>query len=127
MNPLDTRSPLLSPEYVVPWYRFAELQAVEVAERGRVVEDAVERATMHPRVLLAWGVTLAVLAAAAVALGPMLRHWPMPLTLLLALLAFVPLFLVRRGVVRSLVVERIAARQARAEPVGTAGPDSRPR
>jgi hypothetical protein len=102
VNPLDTRSPLLSPEYVVPWYRFAELQAVELAERGRVVEDAVERATMHPRVLLAWGVTLAVLAAAAVALGPTLRHWPMPLTLLLA-------------------------RQARAAPVGTAGPDSRPR
>ena len=112
VNPLDTRSRLLAPEYVVPWYRFGELQAFDVAERGRVVEDAVERATTHPRVLVAWGVTLAALAAGAVGFGATLKTWPMALTLAVALVAFVPLFLVRRGVVRSLVAQRVAKRVA---------------
>jgi hypothetical protein len=110
MNPLDTRSAFLSPEYVVPWYRFAELDAIDPAERGRVVEDAVERATTHPRVLVAWGATLALLAAAAVGLGGTLRTWPVLLTLAVALAAFVPLFLVRRGVVRQLVLQRLRER-----------------
>ncbi|MCU0967333.1 MAG: hypothetical protein MUF03_00705 [Rubrivivax sp.] len=107
--------------FVPPWYRFAELEGLSPRERARVVEDAAERATTHPRMLVAWAVTLAALALAARAWSAGLQQAPVPLVVAGALLAFLPLFLLRRGVVHARVAQVMAARRDAASPP----PDSR--
>lgn len=102
--------------FVLPWYRFAELQAFEPWERGAVAEDAAEVATTHPGVLAGWALTLLPLAVVAALYHAELKLWPMWLVIVGALLAFIPLFLYRRTVVHGLVAERAAARRAGGRP-----------
>lgn len=103
--------------FILPWYRFAELEAFEPWERGAVAEDAAEVATTHPGVLAGWALTLLPLAIVAALYHADLKHWPMWMVLVGALVAFVPLFLYRRTVVHRLVAERAAARRAAARPI----------
>jgi hypothetical protein len=98
--------------FVLPWYRFAELEAFEPWERGAVAEDAAEVATTHPGVLAGWALTLLPLAVVAALYHPQLKTWPMWMVVGCAVAAFIPLFLYRRTVVHGLVIERAQARRA---------------
>jgi hypothetical protein len=101
------RSPL-DPAFVLPWYEFRELGALEPRARARLVEESAERVTTQPAMLATWAVTLAVLVAVVAGFGAALRQAPLPLVLGGALLAFVPLLAVRRALVRRLVLQRLA-------------------
>jgi hypothetical protein len=101
------RSPL-DPAFVLPWYEFPELDAMEPRERARVVEESAERVTTQPAMLATWAVTLALLVAVVLQYGAMLREAPVLLVLGGALLAFVPLLVVRRALVRRTVQRRLA-------------------
>lgn len=102
------RSPL-DPCFVLPWYEFPELQAMEPRARARLVEDAAERVTTQPPMLAAWAVTLGVLVAVAALNLQSLREAPILLVLGGALLAFVPLLVVRRALVRRTALQLLAA------------------
>jgi hypothetical protein len=103
------RSPL-DPCFVLPWYEFRELQALEPRDKARLVEDAAERVTTQPPMLWAWGVTLGVLAVLAGVFLEPLRDAPFLLVLGGALAAFVPLLVVRRALVRRTALQLLAAR-----------------
>lgn len=107
------RSPL-DPAFILPWYEFKELGALEPRARARLVEDAAERVTTQTPMLWTWAVTLAVLAAmAGIYLEP-LREAPFLLVLGGALVAFVPLLAVRRVLVRRTALQLLAKATARA-------------
>ncbi len=103
------RSPL-DPCFVLPWYEFPELQALEPRAKARLVEDAAERVTTQPPMLWAWAVTLGVLAVVAFVYLKPLRDAPFLLLLGGALVAFVPLLAVRRVLVHRTALQLLAAR-----------------
>jgi hypothetical protein len=105
------RSPL-DPCFVLPWYEFPELQALAPRDKARLVEDAAERVTTQPPMLCAWAVTLGVLAVLAFVYLQPLREAPFLLVMGGALLAFVPLLVVRRALVRRTALQLLAARAA---------------
>jgi hypothetical protein len=119
----STRPTMPTSSFVLPWYRFRELDAFEPWERGAVAEDAAEVATTHPGVLAGWALTLAPLVIIAARYHEQLRLWPMWMVIGVALLAFIPLFLYRRTVVHALVVERAHHRRAQA-PVDRPAPSA---
>jgi hypothetical protein len=106
-------------EFVVPWYRFAELEVFEPWERARVVEEAVEAITTIRPVLAGWAITLVALATTAVLFTDQLKQLHMGLVLLLAVLAFLPLFFYRRSRVHALVRAQAAQRGAQAGAAGS--------
>jgi hypothetical protein len=112
MTTSSTPTPRPTTSFVLPWYRFSELEAFEPWERGAVAEDAAEVATTHPGVLVGWGLTLGALVLVAAGYHAQLKDWPMWIVIAGAVVAFTPLFLYRRTVVHALVVERAAARRA---------------
>ncbi len=103
------RSPL-DPCFVLPWYEFPEIQALEPREKARLVEDAAERVTTQPPMLWAWALTLGVLAMLAIVYLQPLRDAPFLLVLGGALAAFVPLLVVRRALVHRTALQLLAAR-----------------
>jgi len=105
------RSPL-DPAFILPWYEFPELQSLEPRERARLVEDAAERVTTQPPMLGAWAVTLGVLATLAALFLEPLRDAPFWLVLAGALLAFLPLLVVRRALVYRTAMALHATRAA---------------
>lgn len=106
-------------EFVVPWYRFSELEVFEPWERARVVEEAVEAITTIRPVLAGWAITLVVLTTIAVLFTDQLKQLHMALVLLLAVLAFLPLFFYRRARVHALVRAHAARRIAQAGSAGS--------
>ena len=111
-------TPARPASFVLPWYRFRELDAFEPWERGPVVEDAAEIAATHPAVLVAWGVTLGALALAAALFTDSLKQLPMAAVLSVAVAAFAPMVLVRRRVVHALVVQRARQRREGSQAAG---------